>query len=196
MREMQKVDVFNYEKPVPVILGCYVNGLGLIRSFGELGIPTIGLDIIRDIGTYSKYTKGYICPNPSKKEFTEYLKDLGKKLKNKGVLFATYDHWLIPISKYQKDLSKYFIFPMSGWEVIKKSANKALLYKIAEKNDIPIPKTIFLKSISEIGLVKNEIAFPYVIKPFNPTCFMRTKIGKKVLFIQDKSDLEIWIKKI
>jgi len=193
---MKKTDVFSYEKPVPVILGCYVNGLGLIRSFGEAGVPTIGMDMKKNIGMYSKFVKGYVCPNPSTKEFITYLKNLGKKLKNKGVLFPSYDNWLLPISKHQEELSKYFIYPMSSWDVIQKCADKSFLYKIAEENNIPIPKTIFIKSISELEDKKNEIDFPYVIKPFNPTLFKETSIGTMVLIVKNKFELESWIKKI
>lgn len=157
---MKKIDVFNHEKPVPVILGCYVNGLGLIRSFGEVGIPTISLDAKKDIGMYSKYTRGYVCPHPSSKKFIDFLITLGKKLKNEGMLFATNDIWLIPICKNRKKLSKYFIFPMSDWNVIEKCMDKSRLYKIAEKEGIPVPKTIFLNSISDIEELKDKINFP------------------------------------
>jgi len=194
--KMKKADPFCYEKPIPIILGCFVNGLGLIRSFGEENIPTIGLDITRNIGMYSKYTQGYICPNPSKREFIQYLINLGKKLKKKGVLFATYDDWLMAISKHQKELSEYYLFPMSGWDVIKKCVDKSLLYKIAIDNNIPIPKTIFLKTITDIKEVKNEISYPFILKPYTPTYYRNTKIGKHVLFIKNKSDLEFWTSRI
>jgi hypothetical protein len=41
---MGNLKKINYSNPVPVILGGFVNGLGLIRSFWYVGIPTICLD--------------------------------------------------------------------------------------------------------------------------------------------------------
>ncbi|UCH71921.1 MAG: hypothetical protein JSW62_05885, partial [Thermoplasmatales archaeon] len=81
----------NFGKPVPIILGGEVNGYGLVRSFGEKNVPTICLDHRKNLALYSKYTDGQICPNPSTKEFIDYLIILGKKINSKGVFYATYD---------------------------------------------------------------------------------------------------------
>lgn len=193
---MKKEDVFNYYKPIPVVLGCFVNGLGIMRSFGRFKIPTIGLDFKKNIGMYSKYTKGIICPDPSKKEFIDFLIQLGKKLKNKGVLFPTYDNWLIPISKHQKELSKYYMYPMSDWDVIKKCVDKSHLYNIARENNIQYPKTLFIEKSKDIQDEKIDISFPCILKPVNPTIFMEKLADKKVILIKNEDELNKWINKI
>jgi predicted ATP-grasp superfamily ATP-dependent carboligase len=196
---MGNLKKINYSNPVPVILGGFVNGLGLIRSFWYAGIPTICLDKKKDIALYSKYTVGLICPDPEleEKEFIGYLINIGKKLKQKGMLFATNDIWLIPISKNRYLLSKYYLFPMSDWDVIEKCFNKTQLYKIAEENGIPVPKTFFLDTILDIEKIRDKIIFPCVLKPSIPIGFLE-KLGSsgRTIVISNPAELKFWEKRI
>jgi len=193
---MVKKDILDYDKPIPVILGGFVNGYGLVRSFSKKKIPCICLDFEKNLALYSKHSKGIICPNPSTNDFIDFLMNLGEKLRSKGVFYATYDNWLIPICKNRDRLEKFFIFPMSDWETINKCVNKTELYKIAEKNKIKIPKTFFLNNIDEIQNIENQLVYPCVIKPYNPTFFKHSKIGKNVLFITSKEKLDYWVNEI
>lgn len=164
---MRSNEVITFDKPIPVILGGHVNGLGLIRSFGRVGIPSICLDRNKSLAFYSKYSVSHICPDPESREddFLRYLIDLGKCLPNKGMLFATNDIWLIPISKFRDILSKYFLYPMSEWEIIEKCWNKRKLYEIAQNNGIPCAKTYFIDNIYGLDAIIVDIQFPCVIKP-------------------------------
>jgi len=167
-------------RPIPVILGGHVNGLGLTRSFGHVGIPVICLDRRKSLTFHSRYSTSYLCPDPEKneEEFLQYLIELGERLPYKGVLFATNDIWLVPISKDRERLSKYYLYPMSGWDVIEKCWNKRYLYEIAQKSGIPIVKTYFTKNVSDLDKVANDIQFPCVIKPEITIGFME-KLGSK-----------------
>jgi len=194
-----KKNVFKFNKPVPIVLGSFINGLGLVRSFGEMAIPSICLDYTRNIAMYSKYSKNFICPHPLKKEvdFIKYLLQLGSRLKNKGILFATGDDWLMSISKNQKILSQYYSFPMSGWDTIKKIINKSYLYKIADQINIPIPRTFFLDSLKQIKNIKKKIIFPCILKPAITINFAeKLKIGNQVLIIENSEKLDNWAIKI
>jgi len=184
---------------IPIILGGFVNGLGLIRSFGYKKIPTILLDKKKTFSFYSRYTTGYLCPDPEKdeQEFINYLINLGKTLPNKGVLFATNDIWLIPISKNRKELSQYYHFPMAEWDVIEKCWNKKYLYPIAESNGIPIPKTFFLDTAHELDSVADQIRYPCVLKPSITIGFLeKLKSNGRAIVIEDKKELAIWKERI
>ena len=189
----------NNSIPIPIILGGFVNGLGLIRSFGYKKVPTILLDKKKTFSFYSKYTKGYLCPDPEHEEqaFIEFLIILGNKLPNKGVLFATNDIWLIPISKNREKLSQYYYFPMAEWDIIEKCWNKKYLYPIAESNDIPIPRTFFLDSISDLEKVSGKIKYPCILKPSITIGFLeKLKANGRALVIEDEKDLNAWKQRI
>lgn len=186
-------------KPVPIILGGYVNGLGLVRSFGRVGIPSICLDRQKSLTFYSKYSIPYLCPDPEKNEieFLRYLIELGKCLPHKGMLFATNDIWLVPISKNREELSKYYLYPMSEWSIIEKCWNKRYLYDIAQKVGIPIAKTYFVERLSDFDVIANDIHFPCVIKPENTIGF-REKLKSKgrTITISNYEQLMYWRKRI
>jgi D-aspartate ligase len=197
--KMLKPSIHCHSGPVPVILGGYVNGLGLVRSFGKKKIPTILLDYKRSLASYSRYTKGIICPDPiqEEEEFICFLIELGKQLPHKGFLLATNDIWLIPISKNRSVLSEYYHYPMPDWDVIEKCWRKEYLYKIAKENSIPIPKTFFIKTLSELDNITLDIPFPCILKPSITIGFME-KLGSngRTIVITSMKELTYWKQKI
>ena len=92
----------------PIVLGGGINGLGIVRSFGEEGINSIVFEQNNDIAFSSKYSLGIVCPDPvnNQKSFIEYMINFGNKLRHKGFLIATSDKFLIVLSKNQKILEK------------------------------------------------------------------------------------------
>ena len=130
---MKHSKIFESDKSIPVILGGFVNALGLIRSFGAVDLDSVVIDRYRNIAFFSKYAKGFVSPHPDKDEesFIDFLMELGSRFRQKAFLLATNDIWLIPVSKRQKTLEKYFIFPMSEWKVIQNCIEKSKLYQFA-----------------------------------------------------------------
>lgn len=129
-------------------------------------MPVICLDSKKSLAFYSKYSISHICPDPSsEEELIKYLIDFGKKLPQKGVVFISGDDWLVTISKNRKKLSKYYLFPMSEWNIIQNCWNKRKLYEIAQKNGISCAKTYFINNICEIDALIEKITFPCIIKP-------------------------------
>lgn len=183
-----------------VILGGYVNGLGLVRSLGQAHIPSIVIDYEKSIASYSKYVcDHFICPHPVDKTeaFIEFMIELGMKLPYKGVIFCTDDIWLIPVSKYQKELEPYYLYPMSPWDVIERCEDKAQLYYLAREAEIPHPKTIILNNIEELEQYETDIPYPSILKPSITLGFME-KLGtsRRTINIETAEELGYWKKRI
>lgn len=194
--ELSELKMLSYN--IPVILGGGINGIGLARSFGEKGIKTIILDTEKNFSFYSKYVNGIVCPAPNnEKTFIDFLKDFGTGFNKKPVIFVTNDHWMIPVSKNQKELNDFYLFSMSEWDVIQNCTDKSFMYKIAKENNIAIPKTIELRCISELNRIIDEINFPCILKPFITIDFAeKLGSGQRVFSIKDKSELLNLAKKI
>jgi len=187
-------------KPIPIILGGYVNGLGLVRGLGEAGIDSIIVDYKKNISFYSKYTLfGLVSPHPAKEtdKFIEFMINLGKKLSFKGVLYCTNDIWLIPISMNQNLLEEFFYYPMSKWNIIEKCINKSKLYNIAKESGIPYPKTLIVDTINDIKKIENDLSFPIILKPAITIGFIE-KLGSKgrTLIIRNDEEFKFWKNKI
>ena len=192
---MKKNAIFESKVPIGVVFDCHVNGLGIIRSLGEKNIPTLALDCNpRGIGLFSKYCYSKVCPDPAnnEKEFVDFLLEIGKALKSKGVLFPTNDKWLIAISKYREELERYYLFPMSKWDIIQNCVDKIRMYKIADKAHIPIPETLFCQDISKLKEVSSAIKYPCIIKPNIPPEF--DKVFKtRFVRIERWDDITNWL---
>jgi len=187
--EKYKEYVQTANKPIAFVLNLSENGLGVIRSLGRRSIPVIGLDPNPwQIGLFSKYCKGMVCPDPEsdEEEYIEFLLKIGELLRNKGVLIPSADIELRTILNHKKELERYYLFPIADSDVANLLANKRLFYEIVENLGFPCPKTFFPHNKSDLQEICNKIKFPCIIKPIFSTKFNRD-FGVKV-FVADTLD--------
>ena len=189
---MQKIKRYikNTDKPIALVTGLDITGLGVIRSLGRRGIPVIGLDSNpKQIGLFSRYCKKLVCINPeNEKEYINLLLDLGEQMNTKGVIFQGSDAHTSSILKYRNKLERYYEFPMANLEIIEKLINKKKFYKTLEKLNMPYPKTFFPKDVSEVIQFGKEITYPYIVKPIFSTNFSK-EFGVKVFQVNSEEEL-------
>ena len=176
-------------KPGAVITGGDFQGLGLIRALARKSIPVIVLDSDHCISRYSRFKKKFVkSPPPSQEEsYVNFLIKLAKKENIQGwVIFPNSDEAIYVLSKYRNTLSEFYRVTTPPWEVIENVYIKEKTYQLAEKHGIPIPKTYYPKSLSE--LMKLDLQFPVVMKPsIRDHFYSRVKI--KAFKIKDRDDL-------
>lgn len=154
------------EKIGAVITGGDFQGLGALRTLAKKNIPIILLDSDPNIGRYSRYKKKFFrAPRPSGAEgYVDFLIELAKNEKIRGwVIFPNSDEVVYILSKYRDRLKEFYKIPIPSWAVTQKIYIKKETYQIAEKHEIPIPKTYYPRDLEE--LVKLDLRFPVVIKP-------------------------------
>lgn len=177
--------------PRAVILGGYVNGLGLVRSLARIGVRSIVVDNYRSIAGASRWAEQAYCPSPLHDEttFLQTLKEIGAAQKEKPVIFATNDEWLFPILKEKAALTPFFRFPMSDWELVNRCLDKEKLYRMAESHHIPQPRSVFPRSAQELRQPL-PLSFPIIVKPVVTVGFAETlgSIGRSVL-VKDRAQL-------
>jgi D-aspartate ligase len=191
---MKKLYFKKFNVPIPIILGSYVNALGIIRSFADRKIPTICVDYKKNLAGYSKYTIFFKCPHPVNEyeKFINFLIDLSKNIKNKGIFFATNDIWLIPISKNEKILEKHFYFPFPPWNILEDILDKYKLYNKI-KGEISIPDFFLIKSINDIKKIKSSFEFPFFLKSVDLVQdIIKKNFNTKVLKVSDENKLEFF----
>ncbi len=173
------------QKNPALVLGMFETGLAVGRSLGRNGIKVYGLDFNKDIGFYSKYIKGEICPHPinEEKRFIEFLVSFGKNIGVKPVLFITSDDYLNSVSKNVEYLDRYFYINLPDNSLLKQITNKYKQYQLAEKNLIPVPYTFQPDSKKDIDLIVNKKLFPYFIKALDVTLWRKVFGGTKKGFI-------------
>lgn len=157
------------ERPPAVIMGLSLTALGVIRSLGRKKIPVIGLDYQEgQIASYSKFCRTLLCcPDPEKtsSELLTFMRGLANKFQNKAVLIPTNDEFVLFVSRNREQLSMDFNFILTSSDVIETLNDKKKINQIAEENNIPVPRTFFLKEIVDLDTITKIIDYPCVIKP-------------------------------
>ena len=178
------------EKIGAIVTGGDFQGLGVLRTLGRKGIPTILLDSEYCISRYSKFKNMFVrSPHPSNREsYVNFLIDLAEKEKIHGwVIFPNSDDAVCTLSKYKKNLEKYYRIPSPGWEIIKNVYIKKNTYQIAAKHGIHIPQTFYPSNMEE--LVELKLDYPVIIKPsIRDHFYNRVKI--KAFRINNREELE------
>lgn len=173
-----------------IITGGDFQGLAVLRSLGAKGIPIVLVDNEVCIGKYSKYKKKcFKAPSPKNvDEYCHYLINLIKKENlYDWVIFPNSDQIVFNISKYSNELSRFIKVPVPSLDVINKVYNKNNTYKTCARNNIPIPKTYFAKSLTE--LLALDLQYPLVIKPAIRDHFYSI-IKKKAYRVNNQNELK------
>jgi len=172
-----------------IIIGGHFQGLGLIRSLSEMGIPTILIDHAPCIARHSRYINHfYRCPDVADPvSFISYLKNLSSRHSLEGwVLFPTDDETVAVLSQNHKELNGVFRLTTPSWDIIQNVHLKKNTYQLAETLHIPIPKTFYPDSIEDLRNIKCK--YPVIIKPSVMRPFFK-KTGSKVFKADNESKL-------
>lgn len=169
-----------------IVIGGHVQGLGIIRVFGQMGIPCVLLDDTPiNIAKHSKYCKNFI--RYKKNELIECLNSLiEENLYHDWLIIPTNDFQVKELSINKKIIEKHFKSSVGEWSFIEKCYNKKLTYSIAQDLSIDMPITYFPIDMEE--LKQTEIVFPCIIKPAIMHKFYQ-KTKKKVFLCNDKKEL-------
>ena len=166
-------------------------GISVIRCLGRNGVPVIGVDYKRaSAGLFSRYCIPLFRPSiyQNQETFLEFLLELGKCFKTKPVLFLVDDPDLILSLKRQKELEPFYLFPLSGWNLVESIMDKGKLYQLCQRTGFPIPKTWWARSLEELDKQKQHIEYPCIVKPTFSDKF-RTVFGVKAKLLHSYSEL-------
>lgn len=153
-------------KPGVVVLGSDFKALGVVRSLGKKGIPSIVIDSQPRSAWFSRYVvkrlKWHGLMNDE--AFLSFLLSAGKTYHLDGwILLPVQDEIVEFVARNIFQLSSIFQLVTQDWEVIRWANDKRLTYQLADQAGVPYPKTWYPKSESD--LKASGITFPAIIKP-------------------------------
>jgi predicted ATP-grasp superfamily ATP-dependent carboligase len=173
-----------------VITGGDFQGLGVLRTLARKGIPIVLLDRDFCIGRFSKYKKKYFrSPSLTEEDrYVDYLLALAKKENLHGwVVIPNSDEAVYVLSRNKHKLEEFYRIPTPHWDVIQHVYIKENTYKLAERNNIPAPKTYYPTSLEELDAL--PLTFPMIIKPSIRDHFYN-KVKIKAFLINNKEELK------
>jgi D-aspartate ligase len=152
--------------PGAVLLGSDFKALGVARSLGRRGIPSVVIDNTPRSAWFSRYVVRR-CRWQGQMEgeaFLSFLLQLGKEAHlERWVLFPVQDEVVEFVARNTGELAKIYQLVTQPWEVIQWANDKRCTYRMAEALGVPYPKTWY--PTSEAALDALGITFPAILKP-------------------------------
>jgi len=149
-----------------VVVGGDHPGLAIARSLGRRGIPVYVIDDQYCISSFSRYATKVIRVESilDERKTVEAVLEVGRRygLSN-WVLFPTRDENVAAFSRYRSELAQMYRVTTGDWESIEWAWDKKKTYELAERLDIPCPKTFNPKSLDELPALYSRL--PLAIKP-------------------------------
>lgn len=148
-----------------VVIGGDCGAVGVVRSLGRAGIPTVFLRGRNPLAAYSRYTTRHLAwPGAEHPGAVGWLKDLAASYDLDGwTLFPSADEEVRLIAQYHDELSSTFRLCTPGWETTKWFADKTLTYQRAAALKIDYPRTYEIAHARDLSRL--DFRFPLILKP-------------------------------
>lgn len=189
--------------PSVFILNLSYTGLGIARSFAELGIKICGIGSRQWVsGNFSRYIEFHHSPDSlnDSQNLCDFLITLAKKERARPVIFPTRDHDIIFLNDYREELERYLIIPQPVSDVLDTVLNKWKLFQAAETCNILSPTTYLVNDKDQLKVLSSVIEYPILMKPVYASDWRRSRIWKavgkrKTIFVRSEDDLWATYKK-
>jgi len=171
-----------------------VSSLAVIRSLGKKGIEiSAASDSKDDFPLYSKYCHKKILlgsdPNDTRARLNELL-DIVKSNHYDVFLPVMSENALLELAKRRSEFEKYTKLTLPSYEHLSILNNKAKVASILAEIGMPLPRTFYVDSDSDLDRVRKDATFPVVIKSH------RGEGAKGIKVITNPDDLESSYKSI
>ncbi len=152
--------------PGAIVLGSDFKALGVVRSLGRQGIPSIVIDNLPRSAWFSRYVVKHFLWHGSMDDtaFFDFLLQISQKHSlEQWVLFPMQDEVVEFVARNAHELGQTFRLVTQGWDIVQWACDKRLTHRLAQEAEVPYPKTWYPTSEEDLNTM--EIAFPIIIKP-------------------------------
>ena len=152
--------------PGAIVLGSDFKALGVVRSLGRQGIPSIVIDNLPRSAWFSRYVVKHFLWHGSMDNtaFFDFLLQISQKHSlEQWVLFPLQDEVVEFVARNAHELGQTFRLVTQGWDIVQWACDKRLTHRLAQEAEVPYPKTWYPTSEEDLNTM--EIAFPIIIKP-------------------------------
>lgn len=145
------------------------HSLAVVRSVGKKYYTIVSSNKgLASLSFYSKYCKERInYPSPKMKEsFIDFMLQIVQR-KKIDVLLPLRSTTVPLISEFKDQFSRYVKVPIAEYKYLKIASDKKETFKLAERLNLPTPKTFYPENINEIENIASNLSYPVVVKaPF------------------------------
>jgi predicted ATP-grasp superfamily ATP-dependent carboligase len=181
----------NNSTPV-LVLGCKIGALAIMRSLGSQQVPVYGVDedpqspALMSLYCRHKFIKEFDEDRPE--EYLSHLLHIGKQIGSQTILIPTSDELSVFVAQNSQALSQLFLFPKIDTTLATELSSKEGMYKIAKKNRIPTPSTLFPRNLNDVMEFSEKMDFPVMLKGIHGNR-LEVRTGLKMVAVRSKEEL-------
>jgi D-aspartate ligase len=161
---------------VAVVFGGGINGLGIIRNLGRIGIDVYCVIDRIDEAIFSRYCKkSFIVPNiqTDVHVLKSFLNNFKSTFREHAVIYSTTDLFSLNIAKLKDDIKDNYRVLLPELKVTETLVNKESFYRSLSDSNILYPKTYFPDSLKGARRLAKRISYPVFIRPAISQAFTR-----------------------
>jgi D-aspartate ligase len=167
VKEMSKSG--SNSRPKVVIPGFSLTSLGTARCLAGSGHKIISIGS-RGVAYkmpmyYSNIPMKKVLIHPEE-NIVKALLDIKDEFKEPPVLLLTEDKHVVEVSKDRTLIDKFYIFLIPDDYIVDHLMDKKKFAKLAERENLKVPKTIEITELQGIYDFIHEYSFPFLLKPF------------------------------
>ena len=181
--------------PGAVVVGGYINGLGLVRAFGARGIP-VAVIVTKpfDMAHKSRWARAHEVIHgleDSPELLVELLQRRAADWRD-WLVIPTNDEAMGSLAKHHDRLSSTYRLACPEWESARYFLDKAEMLDVAHAIGIPSPRCY---GSAQESMLDPELRFPVVVKP---TCGYRfvARFGVKLFVANTREELAAAIERL
>jgi len=167
--------------------GHWRKSLAAVRALGRKGIQTaVGESTRLATSMFSKYChRAFVYPSPvyEPSTFIDFMETTLQR-SNCQMLLPMEDETLFLISQHHSEFSRWTHIPFVQADKLQFAKRKDKVLRLAEDKGVPIPKTWYIESITQLDELMFSLPYPVVIKPTSAS----GALG--VSYIQQPQDLK------
>lgn len=174
---------------VGIVVGGFVNGLGIVRALSSIGIPLVVITTASyDIAQYSTHViEHYHLPNLHKRpDILFQLLTHRSKDWSGAVIFPSTDTAIDALSKFYAQLSKCYRIICPPLNSVPYMLNKSLMLRAASAVGMRLP--VCFGPAAAVTAKQDLMTYPVVIKPVNAGEFS-SRFGRKLFIANNKEDM-------
>lgn len=156
--------------PPAVVGGAFYTGLLLMRNLLGRGVRTVAFDCNPALpGFQSVHGQTFLCPNPDEDPtgWLTFMINLAAKVGGKPVLIPASDQFVTAIAAHASLLARHYVFCHEAAQLQATLATKENQYALAQEHGMPIPRSQFITSLTELEQFAATARFPCLLKPLH-----------------------------
>lgn len=166
-----------------VLDGDQVSALAIVRSLGRKGLPVeVGASKANPIAGYSKYSsRTFIYPDPLV-DIHGFRHAIGERLRQYAysLIMPVTDLTISPLVGIRASVEATCPIAMASDSALSVTSSKGLTCELAQKYDIPIPKTRLVRDSDDLEGLNFDSRYPVAVKPDSSKVWSQDGRGRRL----------------